>query len=73
MTADDLRRILAEKCGVEGQRAWAIAHGVAPSRVNDFLKGRRGPNDAILAALGYVCAFEKATEATGNVGAVIPR
>ncbi len=42
----------ARRKGSLGMRAWAEAHGIPPSRVSEFLAGKRLPNPAILDALG---------------------
>lgn len=44
-------RLACEAAG--GQKAWAAAHHVSASYVNDVLQARRAPGDAILRALGF--------------------
>jgi hypothetical protein len=43
-------RAACEKAG--SQRAWALAHGIAPQYPNLVLTGRRPPGPQILRALG---------------------
>jgi DNA-binding transcriptional regulator YdaS (Cro superfamily) len=46
---------LREACDALGsQAAWANAHGVSTSHVNDFLHGRRAPGEMILERLGLI-------------------
>ncbi len=37
----------------DGQRRWCRKDGLHPQSINDFLKGRKGPDKRLLAALGY--------------------
>jgi hypothetical protein len=54
LTECDMLEMLRAACAEAGtQRAWANAHNLAPSFVNDVLKGKRGVTDRILDALGY--------------------
>lgn len=58
MTIDEVRLILAEACRKAGsQVAWAKANGVSQAYVNDVLRLKREPGDAILQGLG----LERAT------------
>jgi hypothetical protein len=60
MSQDDVRELLREQAaphagkrkGSQGLKRWAMAHGIPPSRVSEFLAGTRSPNAAILDALG---------------------
>jgi hypothetical protein len=53
MTDDDVIERLREACQQAGsQRMWADKHNISGAYVNDVLRGRRGPGDSILAALG---------------------
>jgi hypothetical protein len=45
-----LLRAATQRAG--SQKAWADEHGVSGAYVNDVLRGRRDPGDAILKALG---------------------
>lgn len=38
---------------IDGQAAWARAHGISPAYVNDVLHGRRDPGPKILDAIGF--------------------
>jgi hypothetical protein len=52
MTADDVRKRLAEACKETGsQRAWAKRYKFSAAYVSDVLLGRREPADAICKAL----------------------
>ena len=53
MDVDEVRKLLRERCGVEGgQATWAFMHGVSPAYVSDVLNKRREPGPALLHALG---------------------
>lgn len=52
MTADDVRKRLAEACKrVGGQRAFAKLHDIDPGYVNCVLHSRKEPHDKICKAL----------------------
>jgi len=54
LTESQILEILRNECVEAGsQRAWADKHNLAPSFVNDVLKGKRGVTERILDALGY--------------------
>lgn len=53
MTADDVRKMLAQACEKAGsQRAWAKRHNLSAAYVTDVLRGHRAPAEAICKALG---------------------
>ena len=59
MKLEAIRAILVKRAGKfakrrksGGLRAWAEAHSIPPSRVSEFLNGKRLPNPALLDALG---------------------
>lgn len=55
MTVDQVVALLRRECAQEGgQAAWAKARGISPAYVNDTLRRRRDPGDAILRGLGLV-------------------
>lgn len=74
MTLDAIRAVLVKRAAKfakrrksGGLRAWAEAHGIPPSRVSEFLSGKRLPNDAILNALGFEWrVVRKARQTTGR-------
>ncbi len=62
MTTEDVREMLFDACYEAGsQSAWARCADVSQAYVNDVLRGRREPGEAILQALGLerVTAYRK--------------
>lgn len=52
MTADDVRKLLADACDEKGsQRAFARSHDFSATYVNDVIRGRREPGESICAVL----------------------
>lgn len=50
---------LTKACEIAGsQREWAKTHNLSPAYVSDVLKGKRGPGQSILDALGLVKRVE---------------
>lgn len=49
---DVVERLKAACVSVGGQAAWAATQGLSGCYVNDVLRGRRAPGDAILRGLG---------------------
>lgn len=56
-----------------GQKAWALAHGIAPQHLNDVLSARREISDRILAALGFARVTRYARVSIGARDAVTAR
>lgn len=53
MKQSEVIAILVRQCKEAGsQHEWALRNGVSCQYVNDVVKGRRNPGDAILTALG---------------------
>lgn len=50
---DVVSALLAAVREAGSQSEWARTHGVSVQYVNDVLRGRRGPGDSILNALGF--------------------
>ena len=67
MTDDEVRALIREKAN-GNVSAWAKSHGMSAQYVSDVLQSRRGPGDAILAALGLekVVTYEPKEE-TGRL------
>lgn len=65
MTENELRKLLRQSVDRAGsQAAWAEANNVSCPYVCDVLKGRRGPGEAILIALGMekIVSYRRVTK-----------
>ena len=65
-----LRELLREACAKVGsQQAWAKRHDLSGSYVTDVLRGRRGPGQGLLDAMGYerIVGYRKKADARTTV------
>lgn len=70
MTEDEVIERLRVACqNAGGQKAFAKLHDFTPAYVSDVLRGKRGPADRILAAIGLerVIIYQKRRSGARNV------